>query len=158
MASRRKAREALLRALYLSESRSISADEAFAEMEAIDREIELKSDNSDDFTLKPFALGLDDRQKEFAQELAHTIEREKETFNEQIKAVLENWDLSRISRIDRFIMWIALAEMSCMPDIPPNVSLNEAIELAKKFSSEKSPGFVNGILDSVARNMGIIKK
>ncbi|HUT63822.1 MAG TPA: transcription antitermination factor NusB [Anaerolineae bacterium] len=157
MGSRRKARETLLKAFYLSESRGITIDEAFAEMKAINGEIADISDNSDDLSLKPFALGLDNKQHAFALRLAHTIERSKELFNNHIKDVLQNWDFSRVSRIDRIIMWIALAEISSMIDIPPNVSINEAIELAKKYSSLKSPSFVNGILDSVARNMGVIK-
>ena len=158
MASRRKAREALLKVFYLSESRGISIEEAFSEMDAIDTEIEQKTNEREDLPLEPFALGIDDQQKKFVLALAHTISEKKELFNEHIKAVLENWDFSRISRIDRYIMWIALAEMTSMLDIPLNVSFNEAIELAKKYSSSKSPRFVNGILDSVARNMVISKK
>ena len=158
MASRRKAREALLKGLYLGESRGITVEKAFEEMEAVDREIEMGTNDPDAPSLKPFALGLDDKQKEFALALALRIERSKDTFNTNISDVLENWGISRVSRIDRFIMWIALAEMKFMPDIPPNVSINEAIELARKFSSEKSPGFINGILDAAARNMGVIKK
>jgi transcription antitermination protein NusB len=158
VASRRKAREALLKALYLSESRRITVREAFSEMEAVDHEIEQTPVEREDLPLEPFALGIEEGQKEFALALAYRISRKKDTFNEQIKAVLENWDFSRISRIDRYIMWIALAEMTSMPDIPLNVSFNEAIELAKKFSSGKSSGFVNGILDSVAQNMGLIKR
>ena len=168
--SRRKAREAVLKVFYLSESRNISIDEAFHEMAEIDRIIASEqgdnpSCDADDplqnsssaANLKPFALGLDEQQMEFAQTLAHNIVDSREQLNEQIRPVLKNWDLSRISRIDRYIMWIALAEMQTMPDIPIPVSINEAIELAKKYSSEKSTSFINGVLDTVARNMGFIK-
>ena len=157
MGSRRKAREVLLKAFYLSESRGITIDETFAEMKSITEEMKVLSEEYVNLSLKPFALGLDIEQYEFALALAHTIDRSKETFNTHIKAVLENWDFSRVSRIDRIIMWIALSEISSMADIPPSVSINEAIELAKKYSSLKSPAFVNGILDAVARNMGVIK-
>jgi len=153
LSSRRKAREAVLKALYLSESRGISVDMSFNEMSAIDNEIaELGSDPVIK-DLKPFSLGLDEKQKVFALALAGEIEENLEIFNEHIKPVLKNWDFKRISRIDRIILWIALAEMSYMPDIPINVSINEAIELAKKFSSEKSSSFINGVLDAVAENM-----
>ena len=77
--------------------------------------------------------------------------------NSIIEPVLKNWDFARISRIDRYILWIALAEMLYMLDIPATVSINEAIELAKKYSSEKSPAFINGVLDAAARNMGVLK-
>ncbi len=155
MSSRRNAREAVLKALYLSECRNISVEMAFDEMSDIDNEITRMGNNPEIKELKPFSLGLDEKQKEFALTLARKIEDNSEIINDYIKPVLKNWDFKRISRIDRIIMWIALAEMSYMPDIPLSVSINEAIELAKKFSSEKSSSFVNGILDSAAVNMGI---
>ena len=155
MSSRRNAREAVLKALYLSESRSINVDMAFDEMSAIDNEIAEMGNDPEIKQLKPFSLGLDEKQKEFARVLALKIEEISEILNEYIKPVLKNWDLKRISRIDRIILWIALAEMSYMPDIPITVSINEAIELAKKFSSEKSSSFVNGVLDAAAVNMGV---
>jgi transcription antitermination protein NusB len=156
MNSQRKAREAVLKALYLSESRGISADEAFREMSAVDREMAENTGDPDAETLKPFALGLSPEKKKYALALAHLIEDNREKLNELIKPVLQNWDFSRVPRIDRIILWISLAEMLYKPDIPPSVSINEAIELAKKFSSHKSPGFINGVLDSIARNMGIL--
>ena len=179
MGSRRKAREAVLKVFYLSESRNISIDEAFHEMAEIDRIIaseqpaatvrqhgegdnpscdaDPQQHSSSAANLKPFALGLDDQQAQFARTLAHHIVDSREQLNELIRPVLKNWDLSRISRIDRYIMWIALAEMQIMHDIPIPVSINEAIELAKIYSSEKSSSFINGVLDGVARNIGLIK-
>ena len=155
MASRRKAREVVLKVIYLCESRGINADAAFDEMGAIDSEIAGMADNPEVINLKPFSLGLNEKQKEFAVTLTRKIEENKEILNEQIKPVLKNWDFSRISRIDRIILWIALAEILYMLDIPPTVSINEAIEIAKKFSSEKSSSFINGILDAAVLNMGI---
>jgi len=156
VASRRKAREAVLKIMYLSESRCISVESAFNEMSALDKEIAGMGDDQEVRNLKPFTLGIDGKQKEFVLTLIRKIDLNKDVLNKQIKPVLKNWDFSRISRIDRIILWIALAEMLYILDIPPAVSINEAIELAKTYSSEKSSSFVNGILDSVARNMGII--
>ena len=155
MSSRRKAREVLLKILYLSESREINVDAAISEMSAIDEVIADMTDDSEIKHLKPFSLGLDEKQEKFVITLARKIEENKDVLNDNIKPFLKNWDFSRISRIDRIIMWIALAEMLYMFDIPPAVSINEAIELAKKFSSEKSPSFINGILDTAVRNMGV---
>jgi len=157
VASRRKAREALLKALYMSESRGMTVDAAFREMAEIDGVIERGEVGPGESSPAPFSLGLDEEQKEFALALARVIERKKESFNENIRAVLENWDLRRVSRIDRFIMWIALAEMTFMLDIPLRVSINEAIELAKKYSSGKSSAFINGVLDAAARRMGLVE-
>ena len=155
MSSRRKAREVLLKILYLSESREINVDAAISEMSAIDEVIADMTDDSEIKYLKPFSLGLDEKQEKFVITLARKIEENKDVLSDNIKPFLKNWDFSRISRIDRIIMWIALAEMLYMFDIPPAVSINEAIELAKKFSSEKSPSFINGILDTAFRNMGV---
>jgi len=156
--SRRKARETVLKVLYMCECRDLTVDEAFAEMESIDREMENSDRDPDALNLKPFALGFTGKQKKFALSLAQTIEGSKDTLNKHIKTVLENWDFERVSRIDRIIMWIAISEMKVMLDIPSIVSVNEAIELAKKFSSSKSPAFINGVLDAVARNMGVLRK
>lgn len=155
MSSRRKAREVLLKILYLSESREINVDAAISEMSAIDEVIADMTDDSEIKHLKPFSFGLDEKQEKFVITLARKIEENMDVLNDNIKPFLKNWDFSRISRIDRIIMWIALAEMLYMFDIPPAVSINEAIELAKKFSSEKSPSFINGILDTAVRNMGV---
>jgi len=155
LASRRKAREVVLKILYLCESRGINTDTAFNEMLSIDNEIAEMANDPDVNNLKPFSLGLNEKQKEFSITLTRKIEENKEILNKQIKPVLKNWDFSRISRIDKIILWIALAEMLYILDIPPRVSINEAIELAKKFSSEKSSSFINGVLDAAARNIGI---
>jgi N utilization substance protein B len=68
-----------------------------------------------------------------------------------IVPVLENWSLDRVSRIDHIVLWMALAEMRYFKDIPYKVSINEAIELAKQFSEAKASGFINGILDALAK-------
>ena len=66
-------------------------------------------------------------------------------------SLLENWSLDRVSRIDRIVLWMSLAEMRFFKDIPYKVSIDEAIELAKQFSEAKASGFINGILDSLAK-------
>ena len=153
MVSRRKAREVVLRALYVSECRNIHVSEVFTEMEAIDSEIAASGDDEEAQQLRHFSCGLDTKQKEFALSLAGKIIENTDVLNSYLVPVLKNWDFNRVSRIDRIIMWIALAEMLYMLDIPMTVSINEAIELAKKYSSEKSPGFVNGVLDSASQNL-----
>ncbi len=145
----------MLKALYLTESRGISVDEAFREMAWVDREMEIHAGEPDVEALKPFALGLDDEERAFALELAHHIEGKRETLNGLIRPVLKNWDLERVARIDRIILWIALAELQYILDVPPVVAVNEAIELARTFSSHKSPAFINGVLDTIARNLGV---
>jgi transcription antitermination factor NusB len=61
------------------------------------------------------------------------------------------WQLSRLSAVDKSILRLAVYQLTFCPDIPPKVVLNEAIELAKKFGTDKSPSFVNGVLDAVLK-------
>lgn len=158
MSSRTKAREAVLRILYLAESRGMTVDQAAAEMAEVDKEMQLRAGEPDIESLKPFSLGLDPEDRDYAISLARKIEQKRDEFNGIIRPVLKNWDLERMPRIDRIILWIAIAEMQYQFDVPPLVSVNEALELARKYSSHKSPKFINGVLDTVARNLGITLK
>jgi transcription antitermination factor NusB len=68
------------------------------------------------------------------------------------------WKLSRLSQVDKSILRLAVYHLKFCPDIPPKVTINEAIELAKKFGTDKSPSFVNGVLDGVLRKMQEVKE
>jgi len=153
MSSRRKAREIVLKALYLAESREMEVVDALNEMASVDVEMVVLGEDPEKTEIRPFALGLDSEEKEFALNLAKKIEKNREKLNEKIIPVLKNWEFSRISRIDRIILWIAVSEFLFFLDIPAQVSIDEAIELAKKYSSEKSSAFINGILDSIRKNL-----
>jgi len=63
------------------------------------------------------------------------------------------WKLSRLSQVDKSILRLAVYQLKFCPDIPPKVAINEAIELAKKFGTDKSPGFVNGVLDGILKKL-----
>ncbi len=85
----------------------------------------------------------------------------KEIIDREIIQKLHNWDFTRLAVVDKIILRMAVIELLYFNDIPPEVSLNEAIELAKKFSTEKSDKFINGILDSIVTELkreGRIKK
>ena len=153
MSSRRKAREVVLKAIYLAESREMDIEDALNEMASVDNEMIVIGEEPENMEIKPFSLGLDAEEKEFALALTKKIENNKNKLNEQIIPVLKNWELSRIPRIDRIIMWIAISEFLFSSDIPAQVSIDEAIEIAKKYSSEKSAAFINGVLDSVRKNL-----
>ncbi len=70
-----------------------------------------------------------------------------------IKAAAVKWELGRLSQVDRSILRLSAYQLNFCPDIPGKVVINEAIELAKKFSAEQSPRFVNGVLDAVFRKL-----
>ena len=76
-----------------------------------------------------------------------------EELDEAIALRAENWRLHRIAPVDRCILRIALYELLECGDVPPKVAINEAIDLAKKFSTEQSGAFVNGILDRIYRDL-----
>lgn len=73
--------------------------------------------------------------------------------DEQIKKYTEHWELSRIAAVDRNILRLAIYEMVFRDDIPPVVSINEAVDIAKKFSTRESGAFVNGILDKLRADL-----
>jgi len=73
--------------------------------------------------------------------------------DELIIASTIRWQFARLSPVDKSILRLAVYQLNFCADIPPKVVINEAIELAKKFSSDKSPGFVNGVLDAVLRKL-----
>ena len=87
---------------------------------------------------KAFFLRLVEGVKEFQHDIDSLIER-----------FSENWKLSRMSRVDRNVMRIAVYELLHCDDIPPKVSINEAIDIGKRFGTEDSGAFINGILDGV---------
>ena len=68
------------------------------------------------------------------------------------------WKLSRLSMVDKSILRLAVYHLKFCADIPPKVTINEAIELAKKFGTDKSPGFVNGVLDGVLKKLQLDKQ
>jgi len=89
----------------------------------------------------------------FAGDLLAGILEHREEIDAQIAAKSPNWSLSRMAKIDLAIIRLAAYELLFRADIPKNVTINEAIEIAKKFGSEESPAFVNGILDEIARTL-----
>ena len=91
--------------------------------------------------------------KAFALELLNGILGKSEELDARISAKSPNWSISRMAKIDLAIIRLAAYELIYREDIPKNVTINEAIEIAKKFGSEESPAFVNGILDEIARTL-----
>lgn len=85
----------------------------------------------------------------FAEQLVAGVTTHLEAIDARIKQCAENYELHRIAAVDRNILRIAIYEMLFCADVPPVVSINEAIEIAKRFGSDESGRFVNGILDKV---------
>jgi len=91
----------------------------------------------------------------YARELLDGCIEHRPALDEVIQATAENWRLDRMPIVDRNILRIATYELVCQQGVPPKVAINEAIELAKKYSTENSASFVNGVLDKIyANNVG----
>lgn len=91
----------------------------------------------------------DEEDAEFAGKLFRSVVQRSEEFRKLIDAHTRNWDLDRIAFMDIVIMEVALGELLGFPTIPVNVTLNEYIEIAKTYSTERSGTFVNGVLDNI---------
>jgi N utilization substance protein B len=87
--------------------------------------------------------------KPFFLQLVAGVSKYLEKIDRLIEASSENWKISRMSGMDRNIMRVAVYEMLFCDDIPPKVSINEAIDIGKRFGTEQSPAFINGVLDSI---------
>jgi N utilization substance protein B len=97
----------------------------------------------------------DERAREFARVLVRGTLAEKEVLDRHLARVLEHWSIGRLSRIDHNILRLALYELTRLGDVPARVTMDEAIELAKRYGDRNSGQFVNGVLDRVAEQLGL---
>jgi N utilization substance protein B len=128
MTGRRQARELVLKGLYAYEIHEREIEKIIAEL-------------SEDISLSEELL-------EFARYHIELAIKNRDQLDREIKKLAENWELERIAIMDKIILRMALCEIRFMPDIPEKVAINEAIDLAKQYSTLESSAFVNGILDA----------
>ena len=95
----------------------------------------------------------DDEDKEFARKLLRTAITGADAYRKLMENNAKNWDMERFAFMDILIMQVALAEIMAFPSIPTSVSLNEYVEIAKMYSTPKSGGFINGMLDSIVNQL-----
>jgi N utilization substance protein B len=105
-------------------------------------------------SLQPLSLEIlkdvaDETDKAFAQELIRKVLANIEDLDERINQRVTNWEMNRIALIDKILLRIGICELLHFPDIPPKVSINESIEIAKDYSTAGSAKFINGILDAI---------
>ena len=86
------------------------------------------------------------------QELSGALKNQDDPYK-RIEGALQDWKLSRLSQVDKAILQIAAYEMVYEEDIPISVSINEAVELAKRYSSDAAPAFINGVLGTIAKEL-----
>jgi len=124
MSNRHRAREHVLKALYALELGEQSREEISSTL----------IENG----------GVDETALDFARELFGNVARNMPKIDVYISRLATNWDLERLAVVDKNILRMAICEIENMPDIPIKVAINEAIELAKKYSTLESASFVNG--------------
>ena len=100
----------------------------------------------------------DERARGFAIELVEGVRRERATLDRHLAESIENWSINRLSRVDHNILRVALFELLYRAEIPARVTMDEAIELAKRFGDRDSARFVNGVLDQAAERLGLKNK
>ncbi|HEY7520722.1 MAG TPA: transcription antitermination factor NusB [Methylomirabilota bacterium] len=131
---RRKARELALQFLYQLEQNAASDPGPF---------------EADFWARHP----VDAEAREFAGSLVHGVKRQQREIDTRIAECAEHWDLDRMAVVDRNILRLAAYELLFEPAVPGKVTINEAIEIAKKFGTAESSRFINGVLDRIHREL-----
>ena len=138
MKKRRRARELALQGLYASEISGNAID-------VVLKEVSEWGDGEDEVVA-------------FASDLLKRAAEHKATLDKDVASVVENWEFERIALVDRLILRMALCELLYFDEIPPKVTINEAIDLAKEYSTAQSGRFINGVLDSLYQTLKIENK
>ena len=131
--SRRSAREAVLQALYAIEVGKETKSKALKDI------LKRESRNHE--------------AKNFITELFNASLSNREWCEDQIKSRLNNWEFKRVAILDRLLLIVAIAEIFFINTVPPKVSISEAIQIAKKYRTEDSSAFVNGVLDNIYKSV-----
>ncbi len=139
MGTRRKAREAALQFLFQDDFTK-------------DRELSLEN-IEERFEMFCQLYQINKKAKSYTLQLLQQTIANRPQIDDYIRKCAQNWRLERISVADRNLLRIAVSEMVLSDDVPPQVAINEAVEIAKRYGSDESPSFVNGILDAVKKRI-----
>lgn len=127
---RSEIRENVLKLIYLDD---------FHDQEELNTQFSLYFDGKDGFT---------EKDKTYIIDKANKILDNKETIDQEIESVSNKWKVDRMDKVDKAILRLAYYEIKMDEEIPDKVAVNEAVELSKKYSSDASPKFINGILSN----------
>jgi len=134
MGARSTAREAALQMLFALEASGAEVDRVI-----VDYWLETPGDPED---------------RLYADELVRGVSRELEQTDARLRAASKNWRIERMTRVDRSVLRLGAFELAHRPEVPRAVILDEAVEIAKRYGTEESGAFVNGVLDRVADDCG----
>ncbi|ANE48067.1 nitrogen utilization protein B [Paenibacillus swuensis] len=144
---RRLAREITVQCLYHVEMNEVSAETAVAMLIE-----EASQDNEANVELNDVPVLV-----AYVRDMVTQITAQKQQVDDVLAVYLKNWQMDRLSRVDRQILRLATFEMVFKEDVPPKVVVNEAIELSKHFGTEESGKFVNGVLGKMIKELEQIK-
>lgn len=122
---------------------------------------EMNNDNLQSQIDEIFGDVEDDNDKKFGISLIYKTIAERNRFDEMIKSKVSNWEMDRIALLDKLLLRMGICELIHFEDIPPKVSINEAIEISKTYSTAGSAKFINGVLDAILSDLkksGELKK
>ncbi|NFD78083.1 transcription antitermination factor NusB [Clostridium botulinum] len=138
--NRRKSREVAMRLLFQTTLNGENLEEVLENLKDVRESEEITKEKDYE------SVDLKDVDIDYVKRIIKGIEENKEEIDEKIKGNLKNWKIERLSKVDLSILRLCTYELKFEEDIPNRVSVNEAIELAKKYSGEKSATFINGVL------------
>ncbi|MBP1906629.1 N utilization substance protein B [Paenibacillus turicensis] len=144
---RRLAREIAIQSLYQMEMNEVEAEEAVVMLLT-----EASEENESQVELSDVS-----KTKEFVLELVNGVANNKLAIDELLVDYLQNWNLDRLSKVDRQILRLAVYEMVFRDDVPGKVAVNEAVDLAKHFGMPESGKFVNGVLGKLIGDVDELK-
>jgi N utilization substance protein B len=147
MKSRRACREAALQVLYQCD---VTGDYSH---EAIDFCLTHFGTRSEERDEKIPEAQCDDEARAFSRDVVFGVIEHIRVIDDQIGLASTHWSISRMPRVDRNLLRLAVYELMFRSDIPPKVSINEALEIAKRFSADDAPMFINGVLDRVLSSL-----
>ena len=112
------------------------------------------SDDKPELVLRRILDSNPDRETnlEFIELLFHSVIKNVKLADKVITSHLQNWEFDRVAQIDRLLLRMGICEIFFLEDIPPKVSISEMVEISKIYSTDESPGFINGILDAVYKD------
>lgn len=132
---RRAARKVVLKALF---AHQFTCDNPRKTLERVIKTNQLKDDNID-----------------FMDKLFHCVIENSDFSEKLIKLHLQNWELGRVAQVDRLLLRMGICEIFFMDNIPPKVSISEMVEISKIYSTDESPGFINGVLDAIYKENNV---
>jgi N utilization substance protein B len=136
MGARHSGREAALQMLFQMEASAVSASEAIA------------------LFWRSFGIDADPEGRAYAEEAVHGVGADLPSLDEYIAQASTHWRVERMTRVDRNVLRLGAWELAHRQDVPREVVLDEAVELAKQFGSDESSAFVNGVLNRIADGLG----